>query len=209
MTKTNIWPEDHGSHQRAGRQDHPMAGLHLRLAWPPWQRQGTYAQHSSVGTTWGRGDILAWEYYEKPSSLSRVLRATTAYGWRSKMVTLNMECFRCHRNTLRQVSTASREAIMMKFMKKMLASWYSTRTVSNVVAEGSRHYYRKLRMDLEGDPPLNQSRTWTTSSKPGEPREVCLRSGLVGGEGASRKSRGKSMAGEEDPGEQGGGEGEV
>ena len=48
---------------------------------------------------------------------------------------------------------------MIGFVKKMLASGYSARTASNVIAEGSRHYYRKLRADLEGGPPLNQSRT--------------------------------------------------
>ena len=105
-----------------------------------------------------RGDVLAWEFYEKPLASCRILRSTTAYGWRPKIVTLNMECFRRHRNSCRQLSVSRRAEILISFVKKMRRSGYSVKTASNVIEEGSRYYYRKLRADLEGGPPLNKSR---------------------------------------------------
>ena len=50
------------------------------------------------------GDTLMWTFYEKPTSSSRVLKATLAYTWCAKLVTLNMEVFRRLRNTSRQVT---------------------------------------------------------------------------------------------------------
>ena len=81
------------------------------------------------------------------------------YSWHQKMVTLNMETFRRHKNTSRQVSWPRRTQILINYVKKLHASGYSVRTVSNVIREGSKYYYRKLRADLEGGPPLNQSVT--------------------------------------------------
>ena len=103
-----------------------------------------------------RGDILTWDFYEKSSSSSRVLQSTSAYEWRSKLVVMNMEMFRRHRNTSRQVSIDRRMQIMNDFVAKLRSSGYGMTTVDNIVKEGSRFYYRKLQTDLEGGPPLNQ-----------------------------------------------------
>ena len=143
-----------------------------------------------------RADILKWEFYEKPLASSKVLRASTAYAWRSKMVTLNMETFRRHRNTSCQVPRSRRVWILMQYVIKLRSSGYGPKTVSNILQEGSRHYYRKLRTDLEGGPELNRrvdsSQLESRRSKLGA-SEVWFR----GGEGELRRDTPRTMAGEE------------
>ena len=103
----------------------------------------------------GQYQSLCWAFYEKPSSSCRVLRSTSAYTWRSKLVTMNMEMFRRLRNTSRQLAPTSRAKILGNFVHKLRASGYLQSTVSGMVQSGITYYYRKLRMDLEGGPPLN------------------------------------------------------
>ena len=100
-------------------------------------------------------DIVCWEFFEKAASLSKVLRATSVFEWRQKIVTMNMEMFRRHRNTSRQVSVQRRIEIMCQFIVKLRLSGYSAKTVQNVVMEGMRYYYRKLQTKLNGGPALN------------------------------------------------------
>ena len=102
-----------------------------------------------------RADVLTWNFYEKPSASARVLRATSAYSWRSKIVCMNMEVFRRHRNTSRQASLVHRLGIIQKFVCKLRLSGYCRASVDRMVEEGGRFYYRRLRVDLEGGPPLN------------------------------------------------------
>ena len=101
------------------------------------------------------GDTLMWTFYEKPTSSSRVLKATSAYTWRAKLVTLNMEVFRRLRNTSRQVTIMSRVWMLRKFVSKLRASGYSRATVAGIILSGSKFYYRKLRTELEGGPRVN------------------------------------------------------
>ena len=101
-------------------------------------------------------DTLLWDFFEKKSASSRVLQATLAYGWRVKLVCLNMDMFRRHRNTSRQVMIARRVEIMNEFVCKLRRSGYGTKTVAGIIEQGSKFYYRKLRADLEGGPPLNR-----------------------------------------------------
>ena len=109
-----------------------------------------------VDKTQEESDVLMWNFFEKSSSSSRVLQATSAYGWRSKLVVMNMEMFRRQRNTCRQVTVKQRVAIMNEFVKKLRISGYSSGTDSRIIKEGTKLYYRKLRADLERGPPLNQ-----------------------------------------------------
>ena len=104
----------------------------------------------------GREDVLMWDFYEKKSSSSRVLQASSAYTWRAKLVTMNMEMFRRHRNTCRQVTHARRVEVMGDFVRKLRRSGYGVSTVNNIIVEGSRFYYRRMRTDLEGGPGLNR-----------------------------------------------------
>ena len=104
----------------------------------------------------GREDVLMWDFYEKKSSSSRVLQASSAYTWRAKLVTMNMEMFRRHRNTCRQVTHARRVEVMGDFVKKLRKSGYGVSTVNNIIVEGSKFYYRRMRTDLEGGPGLNR-----------------------------------------------------
>ena len=100
-------------------------------------------------------DRLCWSFYEKPAMTARVLRATSGYGWRSKIVTMMQETLRRMRNTCRQVSTATRSKILKEFACKLRVSGYSSLTTVNMIKSGLRFYYRKLRIELEGGPLLN------------------------------------------------------
>ena len=100
-------------------------------------------------------DILIWSFYKKPSSSVRVLKASSAYGWRSKLICMNIKVFTRHINMSRQVSLQKRVEIMERFMRKLRLSGYCTRTVDRILEEGSWFYYCHLRVDLEGGPPLN------------------------------------------------------
>ena len=72
----------------------PMLDIQVWVSHPP-------------GDLEGGADTLCWTYFEKPTASVNVLRASTAYSWRSKIVTLSMETFRRMRNMSRQVLTWS------------------------------------------------------------------------------------------------------
>ena len=59
-------------------------------------------------------DVLCWDFFEKPSSSTRVLKASSAYSWRAKLTVMNMEVFRRLRNTSRQVTLDRRVEILNK-----------------------------------------------------------------------------------------------
>ena len=107
--------------------------------------------HAPVGVS----DTLCWMFYEKPTSSCRLLKATSAYTWRSKIVTMNMEVFRRLRNTSRQVTIGTRVRILNEFTAKLKASGYITSTINGIITSGVAFYYRKLREDLQGGRPLN------------------------------------------------------
>ena len=69
---------------------------------------------------------------------------------------MNMELFRRHRNTCRQVTVKRRIKILNNFVNKLRRSGYGSKTVHKIISEGSKFYYRKLRADLEGGPALNK-----------------------------------------------------
>ena len=115
---TTDLPEDHT------RGMVPFMDLQLWVQHDPEDKDGRQ----------GPADVLTWRYYEKPTVSTRVIRATTAFDWRSIIVTLNPEVFRHLRNTSRQLTTKERV---------------------NILTSGVNLYYKKLRTDLEGGTPLN------------------------------------------------------
>ena len=100
-------------------------------------------------------DVIGWMFYEKPCASHKVLRASSAYGWRSKLVTLNMEVFRRMRNTSRDLTMEARASILKEFIVKMRMSGYVEATVRGVLVSGLNFYTRKLRIELQGGPLLN------------------------------------------------------
>ena len=102
-----------------------------------------------------KGDLLCWTFYEKPTTPSTVLRAASAYTWRNKLVSMNMEVFRRLRNTSRQINQKERAKIMNKLTDKLKKSGYLTNTVDGMIESGTKYYYRKVRIELQGGPPLN------------------------------------------------------
>ena len=141
-------------------------------------------------------DTLGWSFYEKATSSDRVLRASSAYGWRSKLVTLNMEVFRRMRNTTRQSTVGHRSQILNDFVKKLRRSGYVEKTVSGILKSGLQFYVRKLKIELQGGPPLNQRRVMTWWLERGQSLEG-LRTGLPGGGEGRRRSPGRNMTGED------------
>ena len=114
-----------------------------------------WVQHPMNDIDGLESDLLSWMFFEKPSASKKVLRASSAYTWRSKLVTMAMEVFRRLRNTSRQLTLEAKTDIMNTFTVKMRRSGYGTKTVGGVLESGQAHYYRKLRTDLQGGPPLN------------------------------------------------------
>ena len=109
-----------------------------------------------INKSHGDPDTVMWSFYEKPTASSSVLRAGSAYSWRSKLVTLGMEVFRRARNTSRQVTMESRISIVCDLVLKMRKSGYIQATVEGILESGLTMYYRKQRIDLQGGPPLNR-----------------------------------------------------
>ena len=103
----------------------------------------------------GTPDKLGWTFYEKPSSSHRVLKASSAYSWRGKLVSLNMEIYRRMRNGCRQLTVEARTTVLEELIRKLRLSGYVQSTVDNMVVSGMTFYKRKLRADLEGGPRVN------------------------------------------------------
>ena len=131
--------------------DHP--GLHDNGMVPILDMQ-VWVRHPDPGDVGGH-DTLGWLFYEKPTSSSKVLRATSAYNWRSKLVTLNMEVFRRMRNSSRQLTVQARADLLSTFVKKLRMSGYVEKTVEGILHSGLTFYTRKVKIELDGGPPLN------------------------------------------------------
>ena len=101
-------------------------------------------------------DALGWSFFEKATSSDKVLRASSAYNWRSKIVTMTMEVWRRLRNCTRQLDPTHLAGVICKFVVKLRESGYSQDTVTGVLKSGVKFYERKLRIELEGGPPVNQ-----------------------------------------------------
>ena len=113
-------------------------------------------------------DLLAWTFYEKSSASSKVMRATSAFNWRQKIVSLSMEVFRRLRNCTRQLTLRARLAILETFISKLRCSGYQEGTVRGILQSGLQYYFRKLSIDLQGGPKLNNrddSKEMTTRRK--------------------------------------------
>ena len=139
-------------------------------------------------------DVLMWSFYEKPTASGTVLRASSAYTWRSKLVTLGMETFRRMRNSSRHLELTSRVDILCKFVLKMRKSGHVQATVEGVLVSGLTMYYRKLRTDLQGGPPLNRRNQGDVISKR-RSKLGASESWFSGGEGARRRWRGRLTTG--------------
>ena len=117
-------------------------------------------------------DSLGWTFFEKKTASSKVLRASSAYNWRSKLTTLSMEVFRRMRNATRQLTRDARVEILKTFVTKMRTSGYVEKTVEGIVTSGLTFYTRKVRIELQGAPPpqpkvrswdlgLEEAETWS------------------------------------------------
>ena len=74
-------------------------------------------------------DTLCWIFYEKPVASQKLLRANSAYTWRSKLTTMAMEMFCRYRNSMRQLTMRARLDIQELFIDKLRTSGYSQYTV--------------------------------------------------------------------------------
>ena len=99
-------------------------------------------------------DTLGWTFFQKPSAARRVLLASSAYNWRSKIVTLNMEVFRRMKNCSRQLTPDARVDILKRFVDVLRASGYVEKSVEGIIKSGLKFYERKVMIDLQGGPPL-------------------------------------------------------
>ena len=106
-------------------------------------------------------DTLGWTFYEKPISSSRVLRASSAFNWCSKLVTMHMECFRNImrlqelRNIMRQATVDTRARVLNKFVEKLRLTGYIEKSVEGIITYGVGFHKRKVRIELDGGPAVN------------------------------------------------------
>ena len=91
-----------------------------------------WIEHKEDGGT----DVLCWTFYRKPLASVNVLKASSAYSWRSKLITLSMEIFRCMHNMSRQVHEESRLECLAEFILKLRRSGYVQATVSGIIESG-------------------------------------------------------------------------
>ena len=110
-------------------------------------------------------DTLGWFFFVKATSSSKVLRASLAYGWRSKIMTLTMEVHIRMRNTMRQATADHRADILTDFVRKLRESSYVQSSVTGILKSGMEFYIRKLRIQLQGGPPVNQRRVGDTVAR--------------------------------------------
>ena len=122
----------------------PCLDLQLWVHHPQHEEQGLGA------------DTLAWSFYEKSTSSSKVMRATSAFTWRCKLVTMSNEVVRRMRNSTRQLTLEARLSIMSTFIDKLRSSGYARSTVDGILTSGLKCYFRKLTIDLEGGPSMNR-----------------------------------------------------
>ena len=73
-----------------------------------------------------------------------------------KLVTMGNEIFRRIRNSSRQLTTEARFRVLQDFIDKLHKSGYSKSTIAGIITLGLKCYFRKLTIDLEGGPPVNQ-----------------------------------------------------
>ena len=79
-----------------------------------------WVKHPSPGTPEDQQhDVIGWCFYEKMTASNRVLRASSAYNWRNKLVTLNQEVFRRMRNCTRQLTVVARSDILKTYVAKL------------------------------------------------------------------------------------------
>ena len=146
-----------GPDQKVNPAGSDSAGEFSQLRCPGMQPPlPAVAGNPAVVHSQGPADTLAWVFFEKRTSSAKVLKASSAYTWRAKIVSMNMEVFQRLCNTTRQVTVATRVSILNQFVVKLKSSGYSKSTISGIIASGTRFYYRKLQADLEGGPPLNR-----------------------------------------------------
>ena len=66
-----------------------------------------------------------------------------------------MSCVRRMRNTSRQATLTTRLGILSTFTNKLKSSGHLASTICSILESGLRFYFRKVRTQLEGGPPLN------------------------------------------------------
>ena len=110
-------------------------------------------------------DTVMFMFFEKKTASARVLRASSAFTWRNKITTMSMEIFRRMHNTSRQVTADCRANIMRIFIAKLRSSGYNQGACRGLITSGLRYYYRKMRISLEGGPPINQRKEEDTITR--------------------------------------------
>ena len=139
-------------------------------------------------------DNLGWCFFEeKNTSSSRVLHASSVYNWPSKLVTMNMEVWRRMHNSTRQLTPGARAEIMCTFVTKLRESGCVESSVSGIIRLGLAFYARKLHIDLQGGPPVNQR-----SEKDSLQRDIswgCQSNGSPDRGEDPRRLRSRNMAG--------------
>ena len=101
-----------------------------------------WVKHPAPGTPKDQQhDVVGWCFYEKMTASNRVLRASSAYNWHNKLVTLNQEVFRRMRNCTRQLTVVARSDILKTYVAKLRRSGYVEATVRGVpgVRDGVLH----------------------------------------------------------------------
>jgi hypothetical protein len=101
----------------------------------------------------GKGNIIRYCYYEKPTTSPLFFHAHGAHAWRTKLTTLFMEVVRRMANCDRFTTTTVMSDILAKFTTKIRDSGYKAFTRKVIIKSGLTKLYRMVRADIAGTGP--------------------------------------------------------
>ena len=99
-----------------------------------------------------------FEYFEKKTTNSRVILASSALPWRTKETILVNEAVRRLRNTSTKLGPAVQDKHLTKFMAKLQRSGYDDVFRANVIKRAKSIYSLQVDRDVKGIKPLYRSR---------------------------------------------------
>ena len=88
------------------------------------------------------GDMVRYNYYEKPTTNPKVFAQKGAHSWHNKISTLAMEGVRRMRNMDPETPIEERHRVMEEFAVKLKDSGYQTNERREILKSGLTKFYR-------------------------------------------------------------------
>ena len=109
---------------------------------------------------WSEGNVLRFEYFEKPMSSKFTIPVQSAHSWKMKMAVLHREAVRRLLNMDRLHSWAEVVETLNRYSRKLERSGYSARSRADIIRASIQTYWKMRKDEDEGRRPLYRSRSW-------------------------------------------------